>query len=36
MRRLGRGERRVVFADVRLRPVPESEWRTDPAVRWST
>jgi molybdopterin-guanine dinucleotide biosynthesis protein A len=35
-RRLERGERRVIsfFADVRLRPVPEPEWRMlDPAGR---
>ena len=36
VRRLERGERRVIsfFADVRLRPVPEPEWRPfDPAGR---
>ena len=36
VRRLERGERRVIsfFADVRLRPVPEPEWRVlDPAGR---
>ncbi len=36
IRRLERGERRVIsfFADVRLRPVPEPEWRRlDPAGR---
>jgi molybdopterin-guanine dinucleotide biosynthesis protein A len=36
VQRLARGERRVIsfFADVRLRPVPESEWRLlDPAGR---
>ena len=36
VRRIERGERRVIsfFADVRLRPVPEPEWRVlDPAGR---
>jgi molybdenum cofactor guanylyltransferase len=36
VQRIERGERRVIsfFADVRLRPVPESEWRErDPAGR---
>jgi molybdenum cofactor guanylyltransferase len=36
VQRLERGERRVIsfFADVRLRPVPEAEWRVlDPAGR---
>jgi len=36
VQRLERGERRVIsfFADVRLRPVPETEWRVlDPAGR---
>jgi molybdenum cofactor guanylyltransferase len=36
VRRLARGERRVIsfFADVRLRPVPEAEWRVlDPEGR---
>jgi molybdenum cofactor guanylyltransferase len=36
VQRIARGERRVIsfFADVRLRPVPEAEWRVlDPAGR---
>jgi len=36
VQRIERGERRVIsfFADVRLRPVPEPEWRVlDPAGR---